>query len=233
VFRLLRHRAKPAHRDLQARLVHPDPQESQERQELPDALAPTPLQVHPDPVAHQDLPESPDHKVPQANPEFQPSQSPLLLESQESLEKPDHQAQLDLRDPLEPTDPLDHLDRKDLQAPMDLPEPMVIPDHRDRLDHKDPQERKVSARSTVPSTEESSSRTALADKRREQGGSSATRTSAIVSIVDRTCHQMLFPPFFGHGFALAMSFQHPAYNYYLGPLAILLLLKLVSPKQKK
>ena len=72
---------------------------------------------------------------------------------------------LDLLEHPETTDLPDLPDPRELPDPTDLPESMDRPDLPDLLDPPDLLERRVSAPSTAPSTEESSSRTELAAKR--------------------------------------------------------------------
>jgi len=164
----LHHHANPAHKDLPDRLDPQDHQETQARLEPQDAQEPT---LHQDLLDHAD---HPDHQasLAQSDPtENQESQLNPSLSFQENQANPVTKAQLDLPDHQEPqemTDLQDPLDQKAKLAPTELQV------KTDRLDHQDLPEavellaRRVFARNTALSTEESSSRMELGVKSTQQ-----------------------------------------------------------------
>jgi len=157
----LRHRASPAHLDP---LDRPDPQDHRETLdpqaslEIPDKTHPQASQarrVHQANREHQDSPE------PQESPEPPPNLLRSFPDPQDHREMPDrqeHQASPEgqeatvSQDQQAPRDPLDHLDPQETTANRE---------HLVSQERLEAPERRVSARNTVPSTEESSSRTEL------------------------------------------------------------------------
>jgi len=160
----LHHHANPVPKAHPALLVPQDLPETQERQALLDDQAPTLLQDPLDPEGHPDLPERLDlldhpesqESLPRAS--HLPQESPERLETKDHLDHPAHlehpetmahPVQPGPRESLVQMEPLAQTASQVLQA---LQEVQALP------------ERRVSAPSTAPSMEESSSRMELVDK---------------------------------------------------------------------
>jgi len=157
------HHADHAHKARPDLLVH---REALEREELRDHLAGRVVREHlasKDPRDHQDSPESLAQLDPQERMETRPHLRLWCPERLAHRANPAHQDQLDHQAHLEPPESPATLDPRDPLDLRDRPErtaSLALRDHRDRLA---PPERRVSARSTAPSTAESSSRTGHED----------------------------------------------------------------------
>jgi len=153
------------------------------------------LLAHQDPQDSQDLPDSPASQEATQPQDHQASQVPL--DSQDSPDSPEAQDSQELPLPArllphhhqDPQESREHLDSPDTPVAPDSPETPDSLARRDPQDHQDSQAATVSpvlpdspasldtpaslvsARSTAPSTVESSSPTALAALKRSRGGS--------------------------------------------------------------
>ena len=151
-----------------------------------------------------DLPESQDPKDHLASPEFLPLQRPLCPENLERPETKEPQGHLVLLERLVPMDPQVLPGQRASLAQTEHLEPMANPARLVPLDRAAPPERREFAPSIVPSTAESSSRTALGAK--QQFGSSAKLLPSsniknnifVVLAASAAAVLLLLPPLFCH-----------------------------------
>uniref|UniRef100_A0A914GXX9 Nematode cuticle collagen N-terminal domain-containing protein n=1 Tax=Globodera rostochiensis TaxID=31243 RepID=A0A914GXX9_GLORO len=143
----------------------PDRLDNLEGQDSPETPAEIPSLDLPDPLDHLETredPANPEDLVSQDSLQHQRQLAPLLLARLERLEPRDS-----LETPARPANPED-LDSPAPKDPLDLlasPETTDSPDSRAALDSREEPARRASVPSTVPSTAESSSRTAPEDAR--------------------------------------------------------------------
>jgi len=153
------HRANLVPKDLPAHLAHQARPENLERLEPPDDQEAMLHQARQDLVDLLDPLENWDLKDPPENQEFPLVPKHLHLESLEKPEIKDLPARLDHQDHQDRMDRREHPDQKEPQDPMEHQEWTATLDLLDHLDPLELQERRVSARNTVPPTEEFSSKT--------------------------------------------------------------------------
>lgn len=147
-----------------ARKDHPDLQDQLERQEMPDPTDTQATQEAHRNQVHQDHPDRPVNQEAPDNledPDSQERQRSLSRPTQDPLghqEMLDHRADPDSQEDLVSQEGQAHRDQRDRQAHQDHQETTDSPVSQVSLDSPEAPERRVSARSTAPSTAVSSSK---------------------------------------------------------------------------
>jgi hypothetical protein len=163
VNKLLRHRVirvppvHPVHQAVQARQAMPVPTAITVKEEATHSLDQQDLKDLTDPLANQALMDNLAHPVRMLN---RNKAAKAHLAPQETPAHPDH---LDQLDNLANPEDLAHQGQRDLTETQEHPEMMVSKANRAVRAVQEVEAKRVSARNTAPSTEVSSSRTALAD----------------------------------------------------------------------
>jgi len=170
---------------------HQDPMDSQAHQDRQEREAETQLQ---DPQAHLDPLETPEDPDSQEDQDSQalPLRANRPLEHQDLQETPEHQVNQEAQERPEDPDRLAVQDPRDHQDPQAAPEMTVSPDSQVQLASQDPVERRASAPSTAPSTEECSSRTELVVAKHINPHIPPLHSPVPVP-TDHDCHEILIP----------------------------------------